>query len=141
MDDMRRKFEEVCRELGWKFTRRRYAVYRLMAGNTEHPTADAVREKLLADYPSINRDSVFRILNDFAQAGLITRMEFTDPVRFDGNVRRHDHFFCRRCGKVADFDAWVPSDGFPAEAGEIHSVEVRAVGLCRNCAKETGNSK
>lgn len=126
-------FRQICRRRGWKCTGQRFAVYRFMDRNPLHPTTDMVREALLDAYPGISRDSVYRILNDLAECGVIARMPQTDPVRFDGNPARNDHFFCRRCGRVLDFTADIPRSALPEAAGRLEKFEVRAYGLCKDC--------
>ena len=78
-------FRQRSQQLGWKFTNQRYSIYRCMVGNKNHPTADEVKKMLEKEYPNISRDSVFRILNDFVSVGLIGKLEFSSPIRFDGN--------------------------------------------------------
>lgn len=127
------QFRDICRMRGWKFTSQRFAVYCHMHGNAAHPTADMVRHALLPDYPGISRDSVFRILNNLAESGVIVRMPQTDPVRFDGNPGRHDHFFCLHCGRIVDFKVEIPVAALPETVGELHGLALRADGLCRDC--------
>ncbi len=127
------EFKEICQELDWKFTGQRFAVYGLMRGNGDHPTADMVRNGLLGQYPAISRDSVFRIMNDFSEAGIFRRMNAAEPARFDADPSSHHHFFCRGCGAVIDFRIEVTLS-FPEIPGIAEEIEIHANGLCRNCS-------
>ncbi len=136
MDGELLKFKTRCHAHGWKCTRQRYAVYRVIQNNAGHPSADEVCMSLKETYPDLSRDSVYRILNDLAAAGIIGRMNFTEPVRFDGNPARHDHFFCCECGAIQDFNTALNACMLTGNWGRIHTFEVRATGLCEKCLKK-----
>ena len=60
---------------------------------------------------------------------------------FDGNMRRHFHLVCRRCGAIEDI---VPDemDGVEKElesklTGRITGVSVNFTGYCEKCASQT----
>ena len=57
--------------------------------------------------------------------------------RFDGNISRHAHFICRRCGRVGDLamlDLPVPG----LNGARIENCSLSYTGLCRNCLREGG---
>lgn len=138
--EITQEFADVCRSLGWKFTASRFAVYRYLKGNTEHPVVDRVWEMVRLELPAIARESVYRILNDFAARGLIALMDRPDVVaRYDANPKRHDHYYCSRCGRVFDFEMANLEALLPDEAkkiGRIDKVETRIRGVCRECLAE-----
>lgn len=46
---------------------------------------------------------MYRNLTRFKEQGLIVSLGTVNGVeRFDGNISRHAHFICRRCGRVGD---------------------------------------
>ena len=127
-------FRKKSQQLGWKFTNQRYSIYCCMNGNKNHPTADEVRDMLLVEYPSISRDSVFRILNDFVSVGLIGKLEFSSPIRFDGNNKSHGHFQCRKCKNIIDFSTQIDEEMLSHSAiAQIDAIETVAHGLCKSC--------
>src|ERR1700758_2938192 len=78
------EFERACRGRGVRVTPQRGAVYRALAEDVTHPTADAVFRRLRGALPSTSPASVYRILDSLEQAGLIRRVGTTDGIaRYD----------------------------------------------------------
>ena len=136
-NELIQEFAELCRSVGWKFTPARFAVWRYLRGNTEHPVVDRVWENVKLELPRISRESVFRILSDFAERGLIAMMDRPNVLaRFDANPKRHDHFYCSKCGRVYDFEIENLETLLPEAAvkiGSVEHVETRIRGVCREC--------
>ena len=59
--------------------------------------------------------------------------------RFDARVTPHNHFICRRCGRVMDMMVSVDSPVAEAnklwEGGEIHECRMEFYGICKDCKK------
>ena len=70
-----------------------------------HLTAEDVYKLLLADGADIGLATVYRVLMQFEQAGLLTRNHFeSGKAVFELNEgRHHDHLVCMQCGKVEEF--------------------------------------
>ena len=136
-EDLLREFQRICRKSGLKATSPRFVTYKCMRDATEHPVVDQVWEKVKRELPTISRESVYRILNDFASRGVIGALERPDVVaRYDCNPERHDHFFCDRCGRVFDFEApTLPTlaEELAGRFGRVERAEIRARGVCREC--------
>ncbi len=136
-DELLQEFRNVCKKLGWKLTSLRFAVYCFLKDNKEHPIVDAVWAAVKRETPAVSRESVYRILNDFAEKGLIAVLDRADVVaRYDSNPKRHDHFFCERCGRVFDFevvDLEKLVKPLVDKTGRIDYVEARVRGVCRDC--------
>ena len=139
-DPVCREFRALCRKLGWRVTASRLAVYRFVRENKSHPVIDSVWEAVKRELPNISRESVYRILTDFADKGVIYQLERPDVVaRYDSNPRRHDHFYCERCGRVFDFSADEVDAIARAAAnklGAITRVEARVTGICEECLRK-----
>ncbi len=144
-ENLTEEFAGVCRSLGWKFTASRFAVYRFLKDNDEHPVVDRVWAAVRTEIPAIARESVYRILNDFAARGLIAQMDRADVVaRYDANPSRHDHFYCEKCGRVFDFEIENLEALLPDAArnlGRADRVEARIRGVCRECLAAEGAEK
>ena len=130
-------FRTICRENGWRFTRQRFAVYAFVRTNRTHPGVDDVLNAVRRRMPNVTRESVFRILCDFADAGLIARLDHLPVARFDSCTESHAHFICRNCGKIVDFD--LPK-GFaftvPEKGAQTDFAELRVSGLCARCLRD-----
>lgn len=70
-----------------------------------HLAAEDVYKRLLADGSDIGLATVYRVLMQFTQAGLLTRQHFEGGrAVFELNEgRHHDHLVCLRCGRVQEF--------------------------------------
>ena len=70
-----------------------------------HMTAEDVYKALLTDDADIGLATVYRVLMQFEQAGLLTRSNFeSGKAVFELNEgQHHDHLVCLDCGRVEEF--------------------------------------
>lgn len=70
-----------------------------------HMTAEDVYKTLLAEGADIGLATVYRVLMQFEQAGLLTRSHFESGKSvFELNEgQHHDHLVCVTCGRVEEF--------------------------------------
>ena len=70
-----------------------------------HLTAEDVYKKLLAEGLDVGLATVYRVLTQFEQAGLLVRHHFeTGKAVFELNEGgHHDHLVCVQCGRVEEF--------------------------------------
>jgi Fur family ferric uptake transcriptional regulator len=70
-----------------------------------HMTAEDVYKALLADGADVGLATVYRVLMQFEQAGLLTRSNFESGKSvFELNEgQHHDHLVCLTCGRVEEF--------------------------------------
>lgn len=131
------EFRAVCKAQHWRCTPQRLAVYHYMHGNSRHPSVDDVWTFVRKRIPSITRESVYRILNEFADAGILYRMDKIGSAHYDSSPDSHGHLICEKCGKVTDFDFSelppLPS-GIPAKS--IRHIELRLAWICPACEKK-----
>src|SRR5207342_3696583 len=68
-------------------------------------TAEDVYKLLLAEGLDVGLATVYRVLTQFEQAGLLTRHHFeSGKAVFELNEgRHHDHLVCVECGRVEEF--------------------------------------
>ncbi|TQJ32706.1 Fur family transcriptional regulator [Microbacterium sp. SLBN-146] len=129
----------LIRGAGLRVTDSRRAVVDALRAQP-HSSADAVFQRVAASVPQTSLQSVYNALGDFADAGLVRRIEPAGrpglfELRVDDN---HHHLVCTGCGAVEDVDCSVghapcltPSD---AHGFAIHTAEVTYWGLCADCA-------
>jgi Fur family ferric uptake transcriptional regulator len=109
--------------------------------NTEvrHLSAEDVYKLLLADNLDVGLATVYRVLTQFEQAGLLQRNHFeTGKAIFELNEgSHHDHLVCLDCGKVEEFfdeeierrqEKIAASHGF-----EIADHALALYGRCEDC--------
>lgn len=70
-----------------------------------HQSAEDVYRTLIAEDVDIGLATVYRVLTQFEQAGILTRSQFdgTRAVFELNDGDHHDHLICTSCGKVVEF--------------------------------------
>jgi Fur family ferric uptake transcriptional regulator len=73
--------------------------------SVRHLTAEDVYRQLLAEGLDVGLATVYRVLTQFEQAGLLVRHHFeTGKAVFELNQGgHHDHLVCMQCGRVEEF--------------------------------------
>ena len=98
-------FETICRSKRLPLTVQRKSVLRVLADREDHPTADQVFEAVEKKLPEISRATVYRTLETLVELGIAKKVGHPGAVaRFDSNIQRHHHLFCRYCRKILDLD-------------------------------------
>lgn len=74
-------------------------------GDVRHLSAEDVYKLLIGDGLDIGLATVYRVLTQFEQAGLLTRHHFeSGKAVFELNQGgHHDHLVCLQCGRVEEF--------------------------------------
>lgn len=91
---------------GLKATLPRLKILEIFQKNSErHLSAEDVYRLLLADKLEIGLATVYRVLTQFEQAGILSRNYFeTGKAVFELNEgTHHDHIVCVDCGRVEEF--------------------------------------
>jgi Fur family ferric uptake transcriptional regulator len=94
------------KSIGLKATFPRLKILDLFRTNeARHMTAEDVYRHLVAEGMDIGLATVYRVLTQFEQAGLLERHFFeSGKAVFELNKgRHHDHLVCIQCGKVEEF--------------------------------------
>ena len=106
-----------------------------------HMTAEDVFKVLLAEGSDVGLATVYRVLMQFEQAGILSRNHFeTGKSVFELNEgQHHDHLLCLTCGRVEEFydpeiekrqKAVALSRGFELQE---HSLSLYAACTKKNC--------
>ena len=111
-------------------------------GGQRHMTAEDVFRVLLNDHSDIGLATVYRVLTQFEQAGILERSHFeSGKAVYELNEgKHHDHLVCTGCGRVEEFydpeierrqqmiskdKGWILQD---------HAMSL--YGLCADCASK-----
>ena len=111
-------------------------------GEQRHMTAEDVFRVLLEDRSDVGLATVYRVLTQFEQAGILSRSHFeSGKAVYELNEgQHHDHLVCTSCGRVEEFyDAEIEKRQQIVSKGKGWIVQDHAMslyGLCGNCAKE-----
>jgi Fur family ferric uptake transcriptional regulator len=94
------------KSMGLKVTVPRMKILELFEkSEIRHLTAEDVYRLLIAENMDIGLATVYRVLTQFEQAGLLERHHFeSGKAVFEINAgRHHDHLVCVHCGRVEEF--------------------------------------
>ena len=97
---------QSLKNMGLKATFPRLKILELFEkSNVRHMTAEDVYRMLLAENMDIGLATVYRVLTQFEQAGLLERHFFeSGKAVFEINHgNHHDHLVCVDCGRVEEF--------------------------------------
>jgi Fur family ferric uptake transcriptional regulator len=103
-----------------------------------HMTAEDVFKALLTDGADIGLATVYRVLMQFEQAGLLTRSNFeSGKAVFELNEgQHHDHLVCLNCGRVEEFfDAEIEARQRAVAAARGFELQEHSLALYANCTK------
>ena len=128
---------EAFRANGLKVTPQRQLLFRLMYGNTMHPTAEALFSDASTQMPGISLRTVYQTLTDLASMGELRLIDVgAGAVRFDPNVDDHHHVVCSTCGVVHDVYVNQTPLQFEGdvEGFAVHSTRIVFSGECAQCA-------
>ncbi len=115
-----------------------------VVGNNSYPLSAGDIYKTLERSSSINRVTVYRILDRLVDQGVVDRISTGGRAAYYGlapneHHRPHPHFYCKNCGQMdcltpesLNIETNIIQKTFP---GRIDKVEVRVDGICKNCLK------
>ena len=97
---------QSLKESGLKATLPRRKILELFeASKVRHLSAEDVYKALMQEGLDVGLATVYRVLTQFEQAGLLTRQNFEHgKAVFELNQGgHHDHLVCLQCGRVEEF--------------------------------------
>jgi Fur family ferric uptake transcriptional regulator len=103
-----------------------------------HMTAEDVFKALLNEGSDIGLATVYRVLMQFEQAGLLTRSNFeSGKAVFELNEgQHHDHLVCLNCGRVEEFfDAEIEARQRAVAQARGFELQEHSLALYANCSK------
>ncbi len=128
------------REIGLKATLPRLKILELFEkSDVRHLGAEDVYRLLMAEGLDIGLATVYRVLTQFEQAGLLERHFFeSGKAIFEMNEgRHHDHIVCTDCGRVEEFyDAEIERLQKRAAEERGFAIQEHALYLYASCTKK-----
>src|ERR1700752_4728863 len=97
---------QSLKDSGLKATLPRRKILELFeSSKVRHLSAEDVYKALIAEGMDVGLATVYRVLTQFEQAGLLARQHFeTGKAVFELNQGgHHDHLVCLQCGRVEEF--------------------------------------
>ncbi|MES3000446.1 MAG: ferric iron uptake transcriptional regulator [Pseudomonadota bacterium] len=108
-------------------------------GGLRHMTAEDVYRVLLEERSDIGLATVYRVLTQFEQAGILTRSHFeSGKAVYELNEgTHHDHLVCLDCGRVEEFyDAEIEKRQHDVAMTKGFAIAEHALSLYAHCTKE-----
>ena len=134
---------QELKDAGLKITLPRIKILQILENaEIHHVSAEDVYKLLLANGEEIGLATVYRVLTQFEQAGLVVRHNFEGghSVFELASEKHHDHIVCVRCGRVEEFND-VEIERRQEEVArslgyELTDHHLNMYGLCPICAKK-----
>jgi len=98
---------EELKRAGLKITLPRIKILTILQNpNNQHISAEDVYKILLEQHEEIGLATVYRVLNQFDDAGIVSRHHFEGgkSVFELSHKQHHDHLVCLKCGIVVEFE-------------------------------------
>ena len=132
----------ILRHLRLKVTPQRLEVMRCLGMEAAYLSAEEVWNRIRTRLGRIGLPTVYRILDELAQAGVVTRIFQADRKQYYflcPNQEHHHHFVCESCRRVEDVDL-CGLNGLAQEiadrsGGMVTSHILQINGVCGMCSR------
>lgn len=130
---------EELKSTGLKATLPRLKILEIFqSGRQRHMTAEDVFKALLEEQSDIGLATVYRVLTQFEQAGILVRSNFeSGKAVYELNEgQHHDHLVCLDCGRVEEFyDAEIERRQQAIAQERGFRLQEHALALYAHCAQ------
>ncbi|MCD8514863.1 MAG: ferric iron uptake transcriptional regulator [Burkholderiaceae bacterium] len=131
---------EELKSTGLKATLPRIKILEIFqTGHQRHMTAEDVFRVLLDERSDIGLATVYRVLTQFEQAGLLVRSNFeSGKAVYELNEgQHHDHLVCLDCGRVEEFyDPEIEQRQQAVALSRGFELQEHALSLYAHCTKK-----
>ena len=113
----------------------RLAIMDYLLTHPVHPTVNEIYDGLLSHIPTLSKTTVHNTMKLFVQQKIALQIDIDERnVRFDGTLKTHAHFRCKKCGRIADISLPEIKNLLPKEPDFlIEETYVNLKGICKNC--------
>jgi Fur family transcriptional regulator, ferric uptake regulator len=108
-------------------------------GRQRHMTAEDVYRVLLEAHSDVGLATVYRVLTQFEQAGILLRSHFESgkAVYELDEGQHHDHLVCLDCGRVEEFyDAEIEKRQHAVAKAKGFTISDHALSLYAHCTRD-----
>ena len=136
---------DELKNTGLKATLPRLKILELFQrGKNRHMTAEDIYRLLLEEHSDVGLATVYRVLTQFEQAGILIRSHFESgkAVYELDEGQHHDHLVCLDCGKVEEFyDAEIEKRQQVVAKSKGFTITDHALSLYATCNRENCPSR
>lgn len=130
---------DELKQAGLKTTLPRLRILELLEGEkSRHFSAEEIYKLLINNNENIGLATIYRVLAQFASAGLVLRHNFGERSVFElADTEHHDHMVCDSCGKIIEFyDAQIELQQIKLAKKHDFVIQDHSLclyGLCKEC--------
>lgn len=132
--------DKELRKVGLKVTMPRVRILQILEQHPDqHVSAEDVYRRLLEAGEDVGLATVYRVLTQFEQAGLLVRHHFeSGKAVFELNEgTHHDHLVCLQCGRVEEFfDAEIERRQAKIAKDRGFNIHDHSLYIYADCTKE-----
>lgn len=123
------------------YSKQRELILEYLKNVDTHPTAEMVYNTLRKECPNISLGTVYRNLEKLYSNGDIIKLNLPIPKeRFDGNIEKHYHGVCKKCGCIEDifvkYDESIDKNISNEYDFKVLSHDIIFNIICSKCIKE-----
>jgi len=135
VEEFRRRF----REAGLSLTHQREILFRAVLELRNHPSPEAIYERVRREIPSISLGTVYKNIKTFLDTGILREVSpHHGTLRLEANLHAHHHLVCTRCKAIVDVDETavepVKLTRKPPKGFHVERYSVEFYGVCPACA-------
>ncbi len=130
--------KELIRNKGLRVTPARVAVLNVLSDSKQPLDISSIWDELVRKRIDADQATIYRIIENFIQKGLILRLQFQEKKFFyEAKREEHHHIMCTNCGRIEDVSRCnikrleneiEKNSGFTVNS---HSLEF--FGVCKGC--------
>lgn len=118
---------------GGKVTPQRLAIYQALEGDTTHPTAEAIYERICETMPTVSLTTVYKTLNELVAIGELRRFDIDGVSHFDPRTDPHAEVVCLGCNVILDVVSPGAPPAPPVPGFQIVGQTQTFYGYCERC--------
>jgi Fur family peroxide stress response transcriptional regulator len=120
-------------------TPQRLGIFKILEGNSMHPSAENIYNEIKKIYPTISFTTVYKTLEVLEEIGEISEVTIdAERKHYDPNTAVHHHIICLKCNKISDIKKDYRNLRLPREIlGEFtpSSYQISFYGICKKCQR------
>lgn len=127
---------------GHRVTAQRLVLHRVLQELGTHATAEEVLQAAAPRLPGLSLPTVYASLDLLDRLGVARRIDGAGAAAlYDPRPDGHQHFACRRCGRVLDVDGELDTAALSRAASgaglRVDGIDVVLRGICAGCRQES----
>jgi len=120
-----------------KITPQRLGIFRILEGNSTHPSAEDVFKEIRESYSTISFTTVYKTLEIMEKMGEILKVTIDEQRKhYDPDTNVHHHIICSKCNKISDIKKEYVKPRLPREVLDEFtpsSYQISFYGTCKKC--------